>query len=393
MSDPIVILGASRTAIGAFQGVYQHTSSPHLGAVAIRHAIKRAGLTPHDIKQVTMGCVLSAGIGQAGARQAAIYAECEMDTTCVTVNKVCGSGLFSVMMSANALQLEDIDFIAAGGMENMTRAPYLLQKARSGYRLGNDKIIDSMFLDGLEDAYHPEKMMGHFAQETANTYGISRDAQDQYAIESLLRAQKSIDANYFHEEIAPVTVYQKNLALTIEADEIPGKVSVDKIPLLKPAFGEQGTITAANASGIADGAAAVVLSRLSIAEHKGLTPLAKIIGYTAVAKAPQWFTIAPIDAVKKLLEKINWKIEDVDLFEINEAFAVVVLIAMQELNIPREKVNVHGGACALGHPIGASGARILVTLIHALKQRGLKRGIATLCIGGGEAVAMAVEII
>lgn len=389
----IVILSAARTPIGAFQGVYQNTSATHLGGVALHHAINQAGLSPKDIEQVYMGCVLSAGLGQAPARQAAFFAECDEKAPCVTVNKVCGSGLFSVMLAANALKLGEADFIAAGGMENMTRAPYLLLKARSGYRLGNDKIVDHLFLDGLEDAYHPEKLMGHFAETTAQTFHISREAQDQYAIESLTRAQNAIAENYFAAEIAPVTLYEKNAERIISEDEIPRKVSIEKIPLLKPAFGKEGTITAANASGIADGAAGLVLCQHQTAINKGIKPLAKIVGYTTAAKSPQWFTTAPVDAIKTLLKKINWTMDSVDLFELNEAFAVVVLVAMQELAIPRDKINIHGGACALGHPIGASGARVLVTLIHALKQQGLKRGVAALCIGGGEAVAMAVEIL
>lgn len=386
--DPVVIVSAVRTPLGNFQGELRDFSATQLGSAAIREAVARAQVKPNDIYEVIMGCVLPAGLGQAPARQAALGAGLPTSTVCTTVNKVCGSGMKAVMSATDSLLVGAQPIILAGGMESMTNAPYLLPKARSGYRLGNQTALDHMFYDGLEDAYDKGKLMGVFADTFAREHKISREAQDAFALESLRRAQKAIEKNAFKDEIIPLT--DKNNK-TIDTDEGPRTAKPEKIPLLKPVFAPDGTITAANASSITDGAAALVLMRQSEAEQRGLKPLAIIAGHAQHAQAPNLFITAPVGAVEKLLHHLHWSINDVDLFEINEAFAVVVLAVMKELKISHDKVNVNGGACVLGHPIGASGARIIVTLLHALEQRGLKRGIATACIGGGEATAIAIE--
>lgn len=386
-SDPIVITALARTPMGGFQGDLSPLSASELGAAAIRAALQRGGLTGDDINEVIMGCVLPAGQGQAPARQASLGAGIPKSVGCTTINKMCGSGLKAVMLAHDLITAGTNDIMVAGGMESMTNAPYLLPKARSGYRMGHGQIIDHMFLDGLEDAYDKGKLMGVFAELCAGEYQFSREAQDAFAIESLKRAQVAD----FSAEIAPVTVKVGKEEKQITIDEQPGKARLDKIPTLKPAFRPDGTVTAANASSISDGAAALVLMRRSVAEKNGSRILATIKGHATHAQDPAWFTTAPVGALKTLSQKTGWDLKDVDLFEINEAFAVVTMAAMKDLNLPHDKVNVHGGACALGHPIGASGARVLVTLIAALEKYNLKRGMATLCIGGGEAVAVAVE--
>lgn len=383
VTDPVVIVGMARTPMGDFQGDFASLTAPQLGAVAIKAALERAGVAGGDVDEVIMGNVLSAGQGQAPARQASIGAGIPNSVGCTTINKMCGSGLKAVMFAHDQLLAGTNRVMVAGGMESMTNAPYLLPKARAGMRMGHAQAMDHMFLDGLEDAYDKGKLMGVFAELCAGKYEFTREAQDAFAIESLKRAQ----GTDFSEEIAPVTVKDK----IITVDEQPGKAKLDKIPTLKPAFKPDGTVTAANASSISDGAAALVLMRKSEADQRGLRILGTIMGHATNAHDPAWFTTAPVGALKKLSEKTCWALGDVDLFEINEAFAVVPMAAMKDLDIPHSKVNVNGGACALGHPIGASGARVLVTLLHALKKRGLKRGMATLCIGGGEAVAVAVE--
>ena len=372
--DDVVIVGMARTPIGGLLGELKDFSAVQLGAEAIKAAVSRSGLNSSDIQEVFMGCVLPAGLGQAPARQASIHAGLPTSVNCTTINKVCGSGMKSIMLANPEL------ITVAGGMESMSNSPYLLLKARSGYRVGHGELKDHMFLDGLEDAYD-KKLMGLYAEQTAKKYNISREEQDKFALESLLRAQK----NLFGDEIIAVN--------NIDKDELPQKARPEKIPQLKPAFDPNGTVTAANSSSISDGAAAVVLISESEAKKRKLKPIGKIVGSATHSHDPAWFTTAPVLAIQKLLQQINWNINDVDLFEINEAFSIVTLVAMKELNLSHEKVNVHGGACALGHPIGASGARIVVTLLSALKQRGLKRGVASLCIGGGEATAMAIEII
>lgn len=392
MQDPIVIVSVARTPLGNLLGELKDISAPDLGAHAIKAAIQRAGLKPEDIQEVLMGCVLPAGTGQAPARQAAIKAGIPANTPCTTVNKVCGSGMKTVMFAHDAIAAGSADIILAGGMESMTNAPYLLTKARAGYRLGHGQLLDHMMLDGLEDAYDKGRAMGTFAEETVKQYGFSRKQQDDYALQSFERAQYATREKLFAAEIAPITLQTKQGEQIIEKDEHAFSVNPEKIPKLSPAFLKDGTVTAGNASCISDGAAALVLMRLSEAKKRSIKPLAKIVGQSMHAKKPEEFTTAPIDAIKKLMNKIQWTIEEVDLFEINEAFAVVVLAAMQDLHLPREKVNVHGGGIALGHPIGASGARIIVTLISALQHYGLKRGIASLCIGGGEATALAIEM-
>ncbi|MBD0413928.1 acetyl-CoA C-acyltransferase [Oryzicola mucosus] len=384
-ADPIVIAGAARTPMGGFQGALKSTAAPVLGGIAIQESLARAGLKPEDIDEVLMGCVLPAGLGQAPARQAAMTAGLPQSVPCATLNKVCGSGMKTVMLGADLIAAGSADIVVAGGMESMSNAPYLLDKARGGYRLGHGRVLDHMFLDGLEDAYDKGRAMGTFAEDTAEHYQFTRQAQDDYALASLDRAVKAIAEGRFREEIVAVG--------DLADDEQPGKAKPEKIPLLKPAFREGGTVTAANSSSISDGAAAVVLTRRSITEARGLTPLATILGHASHAQAPAWFTTAPVFAMRKLLDKVGWQASDVDLYEINEAFAVVAMAAMRELDLPHDKVNVNGGACALGHPIGCSGTRILVTLLSALKARGMKRGVASLCIGGGEATAMAVELI
>lgn len=394
-ADPIVIVAAARTPIGGFQGDFASLSAANLGAVAIRAAIHRAGIAAAEVQEVLLGCVLQAGQGQAPARQAALQAGLPLAAGCTTIHKVCGSGMKAVMLAADILAAGGQEVIVAGGMESMTNAPYLLPKARGGMRLGHGQVLDHMFFDGLEDHYTPEnkgRLMGAFAEDCAAHYGFTRDAQDAYAIESTRRAQQANGDGSFAWEIAPVTVSERKGERLVANDEQPAKAQLDKIPTLKPAFKKDGTVTAANSSSISDGAAALVLMRASAAEKRGLAPLARIVGYTTHAQEPAWFTTAPIGAIRKLCAKIGWTTEAVDCYEINEAFAVVTMAAMKELALPHDKVNVHGGACALGHPIGASGARILVTLLGALKKYGGKRGVASLCIGGGEATAMAIEM-
>ena len=393
MTEPVVIAGVSRTAQGGFQGGLSAKSAPELGAVAIEAALANAGVAPDDIDETIMGCVLAAGQGQAPARQASLAAGIPQSTGATTINKMCGSGMKAVMLGHDAIVAGTSALIAAGGMESMTNAPYLLPKARGGLRMGHGEVVDHMFLDGLEDAYDRGKLMGSFAEATATRYGITREQQDAFAVESLMRAQKAIADGAFAAEIAPVTVKSRKSETIVATDEQPGNAKIDKIPDLRPAFAKDGTVTAANSSSISDGAAALLLMSESEAERRGVNAVARILAHTAHAHEPAWFTTAPVGAINKLLEKLDWTKDDVDLFEINEAFAVVTLAAMHDLALPHEKVNVRGGACALGHPIGASGARILVTLLHALRDAHLKRGIASLCIGGGEATAIAVELI
>ena len=390
--DPIVILSYARTPMGAMQGVLSDASATDLGATAVKAAVERAGIAGGDVERLYMGCVLPAGLGQAPARQAGIKAGLPKSVQATTVNKVCGSGMQTVIMGAEALAAGSVDMVVAGGMESMTNAPYLLKKHRGGARIGHDTAYDHMFLDGLEDAYDAGRAMGSFAQGTADSYQLTREAMDGYAIESLRRARSAISDGAFVAEIAPVTLTTRKGEVTVDTDEGPSKGNPDKIPSLKPAFAKDGTITAATSSSISDGAAAVVLTRASVAAAKGLTPVAHIVGHAAHAREPADFTIAPVGAITKLLEKTGWSIGDVDLFEVNEAFACVAMFAMHDLGIPHDKINVHGGATALGHPIGASGTRIITTLIGALQRHGKKRGIASLCIGGGEATAVAIEL-
>ncbi|MFA6037997.1 MAG: acetyl-CoA C-acyltransferase [Legionellales bacterium] len=384
-NDPVVIVSIARTPMGSFQGELSPYTGPQLGAAAIKAALARANLNADQISEVIMGCVLSAGQGQAPARQAALAAGLSNHTPCSTLNKMCGSGMKSVMLAHDLLLAHPNDVIIAGGLESMTHAPYLLPDARKGMRIGHGKVLDHMLLDGLEDAYDKGQAMGVFAQATADRYGFTREAQDEFAIRSVKRAQKAIQEGLFKAEITPLD--------NIDTDEGPSRAKIEKIPLLRPAFKTDGTVTAANSSSISDGAAALVLMRESYAKKLGLHPLAKIVDHAQYAHEPEWFTTAPVGAIKKLLSQINWTIDDVDLFEINEAFAVVTMAAIHDLKLDIEKVNIHGGACVLGHPIGASGARILVTLLSALQQHHLKRGIAALCIGGGEGTAMAIELV
>jgi acetyl-CoA C-acetyltransferase len=392
--DAIVIVGAARTPMAGFQGELASLTAPELGAAAIAAALERSGLKPEAVDEVLMGCVLPAGLGQAPARQAALGAALPLSTGCTTVNKMCGSGMRAAMFAHDMLAAGSVDAAIAGGMESMTNAPYLLPKARGGMRMGHGQVIDHMFYDGLEDAYDKGRLMGTFAEECAASFGFSREAQDAFAVESLVRAKRANEDGSFAWEIAPVKVAgRKGDETTIARDEQPFKANLEKIPMLKPAFSKTGTVTAANSSSISDGAAALVMMRASRAEALGLTPLARIVGHSTFAQEPSKFTTAPVGAIRKLLEKNGWHANDVDLYEINEAFAVVTMAAMREHAIAHEKVNVHGGACALGHPIGASGARILVTLIGALRKYGGKRGVASLCIGGGEATAMGIEIV
>ncbi|TAZ69155.1 acetyl-CoA C-acyltransferase [Rhizobium ruizarguesonis] len=391
LQDPIVIVGAARTPIGSFQGELKEATAPELGATAIRAALERSRVEAEAIEEVVFGCVLPAGQGQAPARQAAIHAGLPFATAASTVNKMCGSGMKAVMIAHDLIAAGSASVAVAGGMESMTNAPYLLDKARGGYRLGHGRVVDHMFLDGLEDAYDKGRLMGSFAEDCAEAYQFTREAQDNYAIASLTRAQKAIEEGCFESEIVPVTVKSSKAEQVASRDEQPGKAKLDKIPTLKPAFREGGTVTAANSSSISDGAAALVLMRRSEAEHRGLKPLATILGHATHSQAPNLFATAPIGALQKLSDRTGLPLSEVDLFEINEAFAVVAMAAMRDLNLPHEKVNVHGGACALGHPIGASGARILVTLLAALERYDLKRGMAALCIGGGEATAVAIE--
>jgi acetyl-CoA C-acetyltransferase len=391
-ADPVVILSYARTPMGSFQGALAGASAVELGAAAVGGAVERAGVSGDAIERIYMGCVLPAGLGQAPARQAALKAGLPQSVEATTVNKMCGSGMQAVIMGAEALAAGSVDVLVAGGMESMTNAPYLLAKHRGGARMGHDVVKDSMFLDGLEDAYEPGRAMGSFAEETAGEYQFTRAAQDDYAIASLTRAQAAQASGAFDREIVAVEITGRKGTETVTQDEQPPKGNPDKIPTLKPVFAKDGTITAANASSISDGAAALVLSRASVAEAQGLTPLAKIVAHAAHAHAPARFTTAPVNAIQKVLDKTGWSVADVDLFEVNEAFAVVSMIAMRDLGIAHDKVNVNGGATALGHPIGASGARILATLVAALQNRGLKKGVAALCIGGGEATAVAVEL-
>jgi acetyl-CoA C-acetyltransferase len=392
-SDPIVIVSAARTPMGAFQGELKGFAAAELGAAAIRAAVERAKLSPEAVQEVIMGCVLPAGQGQAPARQAALGAGLPLSTGCTTVNKMCGSGMKAAMFAHDVLSQETDYVIVAGGMESMTNAPYLLPKARSGLRMGHGQVIDHMFYDGLEDAYDKGRLMGSFAEDCATKYAFSRQSQDEFAIASLQRAQKANKEGWFAWETTPIALKAGKDEKFIETDEQPFKANIEKIPSLKPAFRKDGTVTAANSSSISDGAAALVMMRRSTAEKRRLAPLAIVVGHATHAQEPGWFTTAPVGAMRKLFEKVNWTSNQVDLFEINEAFAVVTMAAMKEHGLPHDKVNVHGGACALGHPIGASGARILVTLIGALRKYGLRRGVASLCIGGGEATAMAVELV
>jgi len=392
-SDPVVILSFARTPMGAMQGSLADVSATDLGATAVKAAVERAGVKGEDIDRIYMGCVLPAGLGQAPARQAALKAGLPKSVQATTVNKVCGSGMQTVIMGEEALRAGNADLIVAGGMESMTNAPYLLKKHRSGARIGHDTVYDHMFLDGLEDAYEAGRAMGTFAQCTADEYQLTREEMDNYAIESLSRAKSAIDKGGFKDEIVAVTIKGRAGDTIVDTDEAPGRGRPDKIPQLKPAFAKEGTITAATSSSISDGAAAVVLTRESTAAEQGLKPIARIAASAAHAREPSEFTIAPAGAIEKVLKKAGWSVADVDLWEVNEAFACVAMFAMKDLGIPHEKINVHGGATALGHPIGASGTRILVTLVNALKGKGLKRGVASLCIGGGEATAVAVELV
>ena len=390
--DPVVIVGAARTPMGALQGELKDFAAPELGAVAIRAAVERARLQLDDAQEVIMGCVLPAGQGQAPARQASLAAGLPLATGCTTVNKMCGSGMKAAMLAHDLVLTGSNEIMVAGGMESMTNAPYLLPKARAGYRMGHQQVVDHMFLDGLEDAYDKGRLMGSFAEDCAAKYGFTRAEQDAFAVKSLERAQKANNEGWFAWETVPVALKAGKGDRFMDKDEQPFKVNFEKIPQLKPAFRKDGTVTAANSSSISDGAAALVLMRRSAAQKRGLTPLARIVGHTTHAQEPGWFTTAPVGAIRKLFDVTGWTSDNVDLYEINEAFAVVTLAAMREHHLPHERVNVHGGACALGHPIGASGARILVTLIGALRRHGLKRGVAALCIGGGEATAMAIEV-
>jgi len=391
-NDPVVIVSAARTPMGAFQGELKGFAAPELGAAAIRAAVERAKLKPEDVQEVIMGCVLPAGQGQAPARQASLGAGLPLGTGCTTINKMCGSGMKAAMFANDLLLSGSAELIVAGGMESMTNAPYLLPKARAGLRMGHGQVIDHMFYDGLEDAYDKGRLMGTFAEDCAQKYSFSRSSQDEFAIASLKRAQAANKDGSFAWETTPLAIKVGKDEKFIETDEQPFKANLDKIPTLKPAFRKDGTVTAANSSSISDGAAALVMMRRSSAEKRGLSPLAVVVGHSTHAQEPGWFTTAPVGAMRKLFERTGWSAKDVDLYEINEAFAVVTMAAMKEHGLPHDKVNVHGGACALGHPIGASGARILVTLIGALRKHGGKRGMASLCIGGGEATAMAIEL-
>jgi acetyl-CoA C-acetyltransferase len=392
-ADPIVILSYARTPMGSFQGALSSLAATELGATVVRAAIERAGVSGEQVDKVFMGNVLSAGLGQAPARQAALGAGLPRSAEAVTINKVCGSGMQAAIFAHDMLDAGSADLIVAGGMESMSNAPYLSKKYRSGARIGHDTVYDHMMLDGLEDAYEPGRAMGTFAEEAATEYQFTRQQQDEFAIESLRRANEAITHGRFNKEIVPVTVVSRKGEYTVDVDEQPGKGNPDKIPQLKAAFAKDGTITAATSSSISDGAAALVLTRQSVAEKLGKAPIARVVAHAAHAQAPEKFTSAPVPAIQKVLDKAGWSVADVDLFEVNEAFACVAMIAMRDIGIPHDKINVNGGATALGHPIGASGARLVTTLIAALQDRGLKRGVASLCIGGGEATAMAVELI
>ena len=391
-NNDIVIAGSARTPMGGMMGSLSSVRSPDLGAVAIKAAIERSGLQPADIQEVIMGCVLPGGLGQAPARQASRASGIPDSSGCTTINKMCGSGMQAVIMAHDQIKAGTNNIMIAGGMENMSQAPYLLPKARAGMRMGHGQVLDSMFLDGLEDAYEGG-LMGVFAQRTADKFDITRQAMDEFAIGSLQKSLAAIENGWFRDEIVPVTVPGRGGDTEVDTDEQPGNAKPEKIPHLKPAFAKDGSVTAANSSSISDGASALVLASAAEADARGLTPQARIVAHATNARLPSEFTIAPIGSIEKVLKKAGWTLDDVDLFEINEAFAVVTLAAINELKLPAEKVNVHGGACALGHPIGSSGSRIIVTLINALKQRGLKRGVASLCIGGGEGTAVAIELI
>ena len=392
-SDPVVIASYARTPMGGFQGVLSPVKATELGAAAVRAAVERAGVSPEIVEQIVMGCVLPAGLGQAPARQAALGAGLPKSVEATTVNKMCGSGMLAAIMAHDALAAGSVDIVVAGGMESMSNAPYLLNKHRGGARIGHDTAFDHMYLDGLEDAYEPGRLMGSFADETARAYQFTREAMDEYAIGSLARAKAAVESGAFAREIVPIEVASRKGTETVSTDEQPLKADPAKIPTLRPAFGKDGAITAANASSISDGAAALVMTRASTAEKLGLTVVARVVSHAGHAHEPGLFTTAPVPAMQKALKKAGWSVDDVDLFEVNEAFAVVAMIAERELGIDRGKLNVNGGACALGHPIGASGARILSTLLSALEARGGKRGVASLCIGGGEATALAVELV
>ena len=392
MSDAIVIVNGARTPMGGFQGSLGSVTAPELGAISIKAALERAGVKPEEVNEVILGCVLPAGLKQGPARQASLQAGLPAAVGCTTINKLCGSGMKATMLAHDLIKAGTNDIMVAGGMESMTNAPYVLEKARAGLRMGHAEIKDHMFLDGLEDAA-TGRLMGSFAQEVADKYDITREAMDEFAIESLKRAQKAIADGSFEAEIVPVTVRTRKGEIQVTQDEQPGNANIDKIPTLRPAFAKDGTVTAANASSISDGASALVLMKESLAKEKGLQPVARIVGHATQSQHPSEFTLAPIGAMTNLFDKIGWTAEDVDLFEINEAFAMVTMLAMQKHNLPHDKVNVHGGACALGHPVGSSGSRIILTLIHALKKYGKTRGVASLCIGGGEATAIALEII
>ena len=391
-SDPVVILAARRTPVGAFQGALTSVTAPQLGAVAIKAALADSGLAASQVDEVILGCVLSAGIGQAPARQAALGAGLPTSVPSTTVNKMCGSAMRAVMLGADQILAGTAQVVVAGGIESMTNAPYLLPKARAGYRMGHQEVLDHMFFDGLQSPWDG-KLMGCFADNTSEKYGFTRQAQDDFAAESVRRSLAAVNNGDFTAEVAPVTAKNRKGEVIVDKDETPFTLDIAKIPTLKPAFKKDGTVTAASSSGISDGAAALVLTRESFAASKGLKPMARILGYTSFAREPEWFTLAPVGAIQKLLTQLKWQARDVDLYEINEAFAAVPMAAMKDLSLEHAKVNVNGGACALGHPIGATGARILTTLLYALKARGKKRGIASLCIGGGEATAIAVELV
>ena len=393
MSDTIVIVSAARTPMGGFMGDFASLTCAQLGSAAIKAAVERSGLRPEQVDEVIMGCVLPAGQGQAPARQASLGAGLPLGAGCTTVNKMCGSGMRAAMYAHDMLAAGSVDVMVAGGMESMTNAPYLLPKARGGYRLGHGEVKDHMFLDGLEDAYQRGRLMGTFAEECADSYKFTREAQDQFAIASTTRSKQANSDGSFAWEIAPVTIAGKKGEVVVDKDEQPFKANLEKIPTLKPAFRKDGTVTPANSSSISDGAAALVMMRASTADRLGARPIATVVGHSTFAQEPGLFTTAPVGAIRKLLAKNGWTADSVDLWEINEAFAVVTMAAMHDLGLPAEKVNIHGGACALGHPIGASGARIIVTLIGALRKRGSKRGVASLCIGGGEATAMGIELV
>jgi acetyl-CoA C-acetyltransferase len=393
-SDPVVIvviLAARRTPVGAFQGVFSGVTAPQLGAVAIKAALADSGVAAAEVDEIIMGCVLSAGLGQAPARQAALGAGVPASVPATTVNKMCGSAMRAVMLASDQLLAGSARIMVAGGLESMTNAPYLLPKARAGYRMGHQEVLDHMYFDGLQSPWDGQ-LMGCFAEATSGRYEFTRRAQDEFAAESVRRAQAAVASGAFAAEVAPVTAKTRKGEVVIEKDETPGTLDVSKIPSLKPAFKKDGTVTAASSASISDGAAALVLTRESLAKERGLKPMARIVGYSSFAREPEWFTLAPVGAIQKLLTRLEWRAADVDLYEVNEAFAVVAMAAMKDLGLDHEKVNVNGGACALGHPIGATGARILTTLIYALRSRGKKRGIASLCIGGGEATAIAIEL-